>query len=355
MPCEPMAMPYATASLPGCGGRLKARPEDFRVEELPAYEPCGSGEHLYLWVEKRGLSTQALLEELTAAAGLPRESAGHAGLKDAQAVTAQWISLHTPLEPALETLHNERWRVLKVARHTNKLRPGHLRGNRFEVSLREVRDLSAVDEILRRIEARGFPNYFGEQRFGQSGDNAARGREILLAQGRVRVPPHRRKLLVHAYQSALFNRLLATRLRHDPDPATVLAGDWAVLHRNGASFPVEAAGVASARSRADAGELSASAPLFGGKAPLATGQPGEWERAVLEEEGLSPETFQDSRLRNMPRGERRPVRTLPGDLDWEPGTDGALTALRLRFTLPPGVYATSLLREVMKNDAPPID
>lgn len=349
---------YVTGDLPGCGGRLRTALEDFQVEELPAYAPSGSGEHLYLWVEKRGLSTAAVLEALRRRLELPPEAAGSAGKKDAQALARQWVSLHTPADPstlgdwppasAEGTGHG--FRVLAASRHGNKLRPGHLRGNRFAVTLRGLADPDAAGPVLQRLERDGFPNYLGPQRMGPRLANALAGRSLLRAGGAPRGTVDRHRFAVNAYQGALFNLLVEQRLRTLGDLERLLSGDLALLHRNGAAFAVTAAGLAEAQTRAEAHELSPSAPLFGHRTTLATGHPGAWERALLAREGLTLASFRLGGKRLSPKGERRAVRAFPQALAWEvcPAPDGL--ALRLTFTLPPGTYATSLLRELTRND-----
>ena len=352
----PSPLPYTTPGLAGCGGRIKATPEDFRVEEIPLYPLSGHGEHLYLEIEKRGIPTATVIQELARALGVPLRGIGHAGLKDAQALATQWLSLHCRADPDLQRIPGGPWRVLQATRHGNKLRRGHLAGNRFRIAIRGMDPGAPTAEILEQLRRRGFPNYFGPQRFGQRGDNGARGKSLLRGTESPAGGPERRKFLTNAYQAELFNRILAQRIARDADPGSILAGDLAVLHRNGASFPVDEAGLKEARRRAEAHEISASAPLFGYRVPLAAGLPGRWETALLERESLALADFRRGAKRGSVKGERRSVRALADDLTWErdaPHRDnGAGATLLLEFTLPPGVYATSLLREVTKSQEP---
>jgi len=346
---------WASADLPGLGGELKAAPEDFLVEELALYEPCGQGEHLYLWVEKRGLATAAVAAALQRALDVPSEAIGTAGKKDAQAIARQWFSVHCPADPDPARLDGPGFRVLAASRHGNKLRPGHSRGNRFAIVLRGARpDPAAADALLRRVERDGFPNYFGAQRLGPHLATAQSGRRIVTGAGTPRQQGGRTHLerlrfAVNAYQAALFNTLVHERLAALASLETLLPGDLAVLHRNGASFPVAEAELAGLRARAAAHEISPSAPLFGYRVPLAAGEPGAWEQDLLRREGLEPAAFRLGALRVSPKGERRPVRAFAAELAWAwlPETPGAL---RLSFLLPPGVYATALLREVTHGD-----
>jgi tRNA pseudouridine13 synthase len=133
-----MRPPLLTAELPGVGGRLRARDEDFEVEEVPSYEPCGSGDHLYLWIEKRGVAPEFFARTIAQKLGTHPGNVGTAGLKDRHAVTRQWVSVPKECEPNVAKLDGGGIRVLKTGRHTNKLKPGHLRGNRFRILIRDA-------------------------------------------------------------------------------------------------------------------------------------------------------------------------------------------------------------------------
>ena len=343
-------LPYGTPDFPGCSGRLRALPEDFSVEEIPAYEPSGSGEHVYLWVEKKGISTGRLRELICRAFGVSQGQVGHAGLKDARAHTRQWISVHSSVELPIHSLEDPAVSILRVTRHGNKLRPGHLRGNRFWVAVRDVEIPDRFAELAAILQGEGFPNYFGEQRLGRGGENAHRGRALLQAASARSMPLDKARFLVNAYQSALFNRLLAGRLQATGRLAQMLVGDLAMFHASASLFPVLAGELAAAQTRADRGEIGPSAPLFGYKAPLAEGVPGAWERELLAEQGLALADFKTGGKRRAPKGERRRVRAFPEQLEWRVEGAGASASLHLAFTLAPGVYATTFLRELMKND-----
>ena len=175
-----MAGAYLTGSVPGTGGRLRARPEDFRVEEIPLAPPSGDGEHLHLWVEKRGVSTMEALRALCRALGASEAEAGYAGLKDANAVTRQWFSFRTKtrgIPGAASKLEQRGILVLQAARSRSRIRRGALSGNRFEIFVRDVAPEAEerAREILDHLVARGLPNAFGDQRFGVHGHTARVG------------------------------------------------------------------------------------------------------------------------------------------------------------------------------------
>jgi tRNA pseudouridine13 synthase len=342
----PSSLPYLTAGYPGIGGVIRAEPEDFQVEERPLYLPSGEGEHLYVRITKRGLSTPDLVKTLADTLGVKRMHIGVAGLKDARAVTTQMVSLWGARPEMLPRLrHESRILTLEVlGRHRHRLRTGHHAGNAFHVTVRDVSsEAEAVASVvLEEARRRGVPNYFGPQRQGRDGDNYELGRALL------RDPARRTKLgkskaqwYLNTFQSYLFNRMVAARI------ATLdrlLEGDWAVKHVNGACFPVT--DVAAEQPRADRFEISPTGILFGSRAPWATGEAGAIERAVIADDGLTPESLTEAGAACRFRGERRPLRIPLTELDW------SLTGnrLTLRFVLPSGAYATSVLRELMKAD-----
>jgi tRNA pseudouridine13 synthase len=333
-------LPRLCADLPACGGTFKAGPDDFEVEELPAYAPSGEGEHLFLWVEKRGRSTPEVAKALARHCGLSERDVSWAGLKDRQAVTRQYLCAPARfVEGKLADFALPGVRVLECARHRNKLKSGHLHGNRFTVTLREVADAGAARAALDRLAAKGVPNYYGEQRFGLDDDNAARGKAILLAGGRHQ-DRFERKLFLSAYQSELFNRVLAKRLAAGTF-ATALAGDVLKKQLTGGEFLCEDPTVD--QPRVDAFEVSPTGPLFGPHMRRPSGEVDALEEGVLRDEGIERALF--GRGGDETAGARRHLRVRLGLESVE--DDG--TWLRLRFTLPAGSYATVVLRELLER------
>ncbi|MDX2116546.1 MAG: tRNA pseudouridine(13) synthase TruD, partial [Planctomycetota bacterium] len=180
--------PFLTSDVPGVGGQLRQRDTDFFVEEIPLYEPAGQGEHIYLFVEKRGLSTSQLVHLIARHFGVRPSAVGYAGMKDKHAVTRQIISVHTPRRTHADfpMLENERVTVLNASMHANKLRLGHLRGNRFVVRIRGVDMSKAVPalRVLRTLETMGVPNFAGEQRFGSRQNNHRLGLALIRKEWR---------------------------------------------------------------------------------------------------------------------------------------------------------------------------
>ncbi len=201
--------PYGAAQT---SGLLKSSADDFEVEEVLGFEPSGQGEHLFLWVEKRGLSTNELITRIARDHGLPPANFGYSGMKDKHALTRQWLSLHLPgkADP-FETPQGDGYQVLSQARHHKKLRPGTHKFNRFRLCLREVAELSEQSrQQIEQVKITGFANYFGQQRFGRKQDNVE---QALSQLGTRRLSRSRKSILLSALRSHLFNLVLAERIQ----------------------------------------------------------------------------------------------------------------------------------------------
>ncbi len=344
-------VPCVTAGLPGTGGRIRLCPEDFEVEEIPAYEPCGEGDHLFLWTEKRGRTTREVAQTLARILGIDTRDVGCAGLKDRNALTRQYFSV--PAQPAvlgrlkdLDCLpESAGFRVLSKARHVNKLKTGHLRGNRFRICIRGALPdaVERASAILAELARSGLPNAFGAQRFGRDGMNAVRGRSLVQKPETVRAVRDRflRRICVSAYQSLLFNRLLARRMA-DGLFGQALPGDLMKKLDTGGLFICEDAPEDSRRMETFA--VAPTGPLFGHRMMRPAGEALAREDAILAEEDISLESFRH--LKGDAEGGRRPLR-IPVAASVSPGPEAG--ALCLDFSLPKGSFATVLLREVMKD------
>jgi tRNA pseudouridine13 synthase len=400
-------LPYLTAELLGVGGAIKRYDEDFIVEEIPLYPACGEGTHTYFTMEKRGLTTLAAIRLIARTLGRKPGEIGYAGLKDAHGITRQRLSIEHVDPDRVQVLDLGRVRVLSVERHTNKIKLGHLAGNRFIIKIRQPTPapLFQAERIVDVLVGRGVPNYFGPQRFGIRGDNAVIGRAVLRddydeaivqmlgrpcstdrpearearelfdagnlegsAAAWARVLPDQarvcraliraegdaqtawravhhtvRKLYVSAVQSDLFNKVLSRRIERID---RLEAGDIAWQHRNGACFQVEDA--EKEQPRCDLFEISPTGPLFGRRMKEAGLAPGELEEQVLAESGLDRDQI---RVRDGTKldGARRPLRAPLLEPAADMGKDTRGTYLRLAFGLPPGAYATSVTREFCKR------
>ena len=342
-----LSLPYITEGLEGIGGLIRARPEDFFVEEVPLYEPSGHGSHLYVNITKRNQTTREVQKQLAGLFKLRPRNIGTAGLKDKHAVTTQTFSVlfegnDVGSGEAVERIEDRLGvRVNWAKFHGNKIRAGHLIGNRFVIMVSGLRmpigkAVERAKRIAEVIHRKGMPNYYGQQRMGRNGGNVREGWDIL--QGRRR--PRDRwlgKLMVAAYQSYLCNRYLAERVRRGLFGKSLL-GDIAKKHETGGIFWVN--DPEAEQLRFDAQEISFTAPIFGFKMSWPLGVPGAIEEEILVESGVSMETFRRAKL----TGTRRFGRLVPR-IEVEEMSRG----VRLSFMLHKGGYATSLLREFMKT------
>ncbi len=396
-----------TTHFSGIGGAIKQRPEDFFVQEIPAYDPCGQGEHVYCEVQKVGLSTFDLIDRVAGALKISPRDIGYAGLKDAQALTRQVISIAGVTEEQVMALHLPDVQILWAVRHGNKLRLGHLAGNRFAIKIREVNptDVVKLQPVLDELTRRGVPNYFGEQRFGRRENNHLLGAAIIrgddtellrlllgdadparddakhLAARRafdrgdldesMRLWPRQagmerrilarfiktrkasdasrlieeklRRLLVSALQSEMFNQVVAERIGSID---TLLDGEIAWKHDSGACFAVPVA--EPEKARCEAFEISPSGPLLGYRLLLPEGEAIKAEQRAFDRMRLKPEDFRRAGDFKV-KGSRRPLRIQPRETSLSAGVDEHGGHITVAFTLPTGSYATVLLRELMKN------
>jgi tRNA pseudouridine13 synthase len=342
---------YITAEIPGTGGRIKERPEDFLVDEIPAYQPCGEGEHVYLFIEKRNFSTPEVARALASHFGVDREAVSYAGMKDRVAITRQVFSVHAPgvTLDRVPKIEHERFNVQWVDLHTNKLRLGHLEGNRFSIRIRGV-GLEAVRHArraLEELEGKGVANRFGPQRFGRALCNHLIGRalvlgrfeeavQLLLAPDSVADGPHAQakamflegrfedamgalphtsrperavlralargdkparamktlerptlRFFVSAFQSAVFNRVLDERVARGT-LGTLLEGDVAFKHDKRVCFDVDSAVATDPQTaeRLAKLEISPSGPMWGAEMRRAHGDVASLESSSLAALGV---------------------------------------------------------------------
>ena len=347
LPPLDLSLPYITEGLEGIGGRIRARPEDFMVEEVPLYEPSGYGSHLYVNLTKREKTTRDVQVKLAELFKLKPRNIGTAGLKDKHAVTTQTFSIlfesnDIGSDEAVERIESKLdVKVNQAKFHGNKVRAGHLIGNRFKIIITELgmpkgKAVERSKRIAEMIHQKGMPNYYGEQRTGSRGRNVHEGWEILMGRKRLK-DRWLGKLLVAGYQSYLCNRYLAERVRRGLFDR-VLLGDIAKKHDTGGIFWVN--DPETEQKRFEAKEISFTAPIFGFKMSRPLEEPGALEDEILEESGVSMQTFKKAKL----TGTRRFGRLVPRiEVSEVP------RGVQLSFMLHKGGYATTLLREFMKK------
>ncbi len=400
-------LPFLTADLPGIGGEIKRDLEDFRVEEIPLYDACGRGTHAYFKVLKAGVPTPVAVDRIARYMGVRPMDIGVAGLKDSRALTTQTMSLEYADANKLGRFRDANIQVTDVSFHTNKLRIGHLAGNRFIIRIRGVGEaqLPAAQAVLDVLASRGVPNYFGEQRFGARGDTGLLGAtmvrgdlkefvRLFLGKPAAGDPPEARsardafdagaldralklwprhfvdqrkaltafrrsgpraalaavdkrlkRLYVSAFQSEIFNEVLAARLGGID---RVIRGDLAMKTDSGGVFIVEDEAVE--QPRAERFEISPTGPIVGPRCNIPLGAPGEIELAAINRHNVGGDDF--ARVYELKsKGGRRVLRFPLRAPQLSAGTDGSGSYIELAFTAPSGCYATVVLREIMKNEA----
>ena len=349
-------------------GIIKRSPAHFVVDEIPAYEPAGEGAHLFLRFRKTNLTTDEAVRAIARALGVERRDVGVAGLKDKVAVTTQWISVPAfdGCEERVGALALAGIEVLEQRRHGNKLKTGHLRGNRFVIV---VRDLAAADvdrarAALDRIGREGVPNAFGAQRFGREQDTHERARAWLTGTERAPRDPRERRFQFSAFQSAIFNEVLDHRVATGTWNVPLL-GDLLKKEDTGGLFVCT--DVQLDRERAERGEVCPTGPIVGDRMR----QPAA-DALELEQRIVAPriEGIDLHRARALGEGTRRALRlrvtelshdlhgsshdgaSMSGDKPTEavnvasgdplnPRAQGS--AIEVRFVLPKGAYATTVL------------
>lgn len=319
--------------------RFASSPDTFFVEEVPAYNPCGDGDHTYLWIEKKDLTTFDAINKLAGVLGIHPRDVGYAGMKDRRATTRQWLSVPSIDPQRAREISVQGVHILNVSRHRNKLRVGHLHGNRFEVVVTDLAqgEAQTISSALHDLVVKGVPNRYGQQRFGATGTNVANGLAVLRGTRR-EADSRKRRLLLSAVQSAVFNRVLDLRALQG-GLLRVREGDILEKVESGGQF--HSTDVAVDQQRVDAGEIVPTAPLPGGR--VREPQPGS-EARFLEERALVDLGISADELASFGRslpGSRRPVvvKLSPG----EPLVSQAGSTLHLRFSLPAGSYATVVL------------
>lgn len=322
---------------PVLAARLRVAPEDFRVEEIDAFAPSGSGEHLLLAVEKRGLTTPQAARRIAQWAGVAESAIGYAGLKDRHAVTRQRFSVWLPkkVAPDVAELQSDDLKVLSTDWHARKLPRGALAGNRFVLALRDVEgERVVIESRLQAIAARGVPNYFGEQRFGRGGDNVAQALAMFAGK---RVRREERSLLLSAARSQIFNEVLGQRVARD-DWDRGIEGDVFMLDGSHSVFgPVPLDDAIGARLAGF--DIHPTGPMWGRGELRTQGEVQALEAGIANAHAGLCNGLEAAGLKQERRGLRLPV----ADLAWSWPQENVL-ALSLR--LPAGSYATTVLREL---------
>ncbi|CAI8799262.1 tRNA pseudouridine(13) synthase TruD [Kosakonia quasisacchari] len=327
---------------PAASGVLKANPEDFVVVEDLGFEPDGEGEHILVRILKNGCNTRFVADALAKFLKIQAREVSFAGQKDKHAVTEQWLCARVPgnAMPDLSAFQLEGCKVLEYARHKRKLRLGALQGNAFTLVLREVSDRADVEARLQAIVEKGVPNYFGAQRFGIGGSNLQGAFRWAQSDAPVR-DRNKRSFWLSAARSALFNQIVSERLKKT-DFNQVVDGDALQLAGRGSWFVATLEEQAELQTRVEAKTLMVTASLPGS---------GEWgtqrDALAFEQQAVAdaPE-LQALLVREKVEAARRAMLLYPQKLCWNWWDD---VTVELRFWLPAGSFATSVVRELINT------
>lgn len=319
-------------------GKIKTKPADFIVKEQLAFQPDGTGEHVFLQIEKSGENTEYVARLLARFAGVRQRDVSFAGLKDRHAITTQWFSVWLPgkEDPDWSQLEIDSIKILQVLRHARKLKRGVLSGNAFQIRIRELQgDKVLLEQTLEQIKENGFANYFGVQRFGQQGQNI---NKALALFGGAKVKREQRSIYLSAARSYLFNELLAKRIV-DGSWNKALSGDVLIFDKSNSYFKADQIDD-SVLDRVKNAEIHPAGMMYGkGKAETS-------DQALLIENDIIKhnQALAEGLIKFDLSSDRRALRVMANDLQWQFEDEGHLL---LNFTLPAGSYATSLIRELI--------
>jgi tRNA pseudouridine13 synthase len=345
---------------------LKQEMHDFIVEEQLGFDPSGEGEHIFLWLEKTNLNTAFVAESLAKFSNLHLRDITYAGRKDKFALTRQWFGVHiaNKQEPNWDEFELDGAKILKVTRNDRKLRVGVLKGNKFELILRNLTanadggtefDIQALEHRLELIKQHGAPNYYGSQRFGEmritppdssesaSSSNIVQGGNLALAEklvaGEAIRNRNKRSMAISALRSWLFNQVIHERIKQDCF-LQPLTGDAMQLSGSNSFFVFnDEAEKEKIIKRLAENDINITAPLWGdGKLH------SEQAAKALEVECVKqfPEIIQTLNSLGL-KQERRAIRIVPQDFTWQIEDNN----LKMQFSLPAGCFATSIVRELM--------
>lgn len=337
---------------------FKQNKEDFVVTEIPLYEFSGEGEHIIVKFRKKDLTTWDAVQIFSEQLGCKSRDIGYAGLKDKNAMTVQHISIPKNCQEKIENFSHDNIKILETTKHNNKIRVGHLKGNKFFIRLKRVSPLDAkkIEEAVSKIATLGMPNYFGFQRFGIEGNNYKKGEAIV--QGTLREKNRKlRQMYVNAYQSYLFNSWLSKRIeisklvdafeskqvyeklnlpvevvkemKKQEHPLKILTGDLMSHYPYGKIFHVE--------------DIQSEAEKFFKLDRVPTGL--LCGKRVKKAESLAKKIEEEFDVQMKEDGARRFAWVFPTEIESNYKEDK--NWIELQFYLPKGSYATEFIAEVI--------
>ena len=323
---------------PGSVGKIKTKPADFIVEERLPFEPEGAGEHAFLLIQKTGENTDYVARMLARFAEVRQRDVSYAGIKDRHAKTTQWFSVWMPGkdDPDWDKLESGTIKVCQATRHARKLKRGVLSGNDFQITIRQWDgNREVIESQLLQIKEQGFPNYFGVQRFGRQGNNVAKA--LAMFQGK-KVKREQRSIYLSAVRSYFFNQLLAKRISLGNWNQAV-SGDVCVFDCSNSFFTTDQIDD-SIIQRVKEADIHPAGLLFGKSDSETKNEALAIEQEIFNAYPALTKGLLDYDLATS----RRAFRVFPTKFEWEFLPEMKVV---LKFSLPAGSYATSLLRELV--------
>ncbi len=319
---------------PTCEATFKKIPEDFVVTEVLPFELTGSGENLYLLIEKRELNTQQVCMHIAKILGKRLRDVGYAGLKDKQSVSRQWFSIQSNVTQELDLtgVETDLIKIIKKERHIKKLKVGALKGNQFSIRLRDVSDIDALEQKLKLVSELGVPNYFGLQRFGFKGNNLNWANR--WSSGEDIRDKKVKGFALSGARSFIFNEVVSKRIELKKF-ATPLKGDVFILAGSNSYFTGEVDD--TILSRLAAKDIFLSAPLAGEGDSLSQADVLSIEQVVMEQHTDWITLLSSQGLEQQ----RRPMPLFPENMLWQTQDNDVI----VKFELGSGNFATSVLRE----------
>ncbi len=408
-----LGMNYYASDTEGIGGKLRVAPEDFLVEEIPLIKKGGpSGPFLICRLTKTNWELGHAIKEIAKRLGISHRRIGWAGTKDRNAITRQWISLYNVTAEQVAGIHLADIIIEPLGQANEALSLGDLLGNQFDILIRDADpvDLEQRVNAINTTVSEGVPNYFGLQRFGATrpvthlvgewilkGDyeqavityvgqafdgEAEHVREIRTAFLTTRdikaalsdlppqmsyeramlhylyshptdyggalleLPPKLLSMFVSAFQSYLFNCALSRRFDEGGTLNEPLEGDQ-LLFANGRTDRVTTNNKHAVSLHLARGRCSI-ALFMPGKILVESKSDGDNAIAeILISHGITSEDFARASafVHTKFDGAYRPIA-----LKTEIGVSIDDNNVRLKFSLPPGHYATTVCREFMQGD-----
>lgn len=337
---QPFSLPdWARVFVPETRGTIKSAVEDFHVTEIPGFELDGEGEHVFLFVEKRGLNTLELVNLIARQLCVKPAKMGYAGLKDRHAITRQWLSVWHPAPLDLDKIASEKISVIKSARHHCKLKRGSHRANHFQITLTQLQQTDDLETAIERVSRCGVPNYFGLQRFGRQGKNVERA--AAMFSGELKVDRNQRSLYLSSARSFLFNQVLSERVSA-ANWDCALQGEVMMLAGSQSFFQTQA-GDETLQKRLAEFDIHPSAPLWGKGELKSTAASEALENRVLADYSALKTGLESYGLRQQRRATRLIAEGL--ESEWL-----AENKLKLAFSLNRGSFATVVLRELLNYE-----